>query len=529
MSAPPRSQGARAALSRALLESAPGPVAWAGPGGAAHYRASGGEERGLERIASWAESEVDLLHLALGWRQARRSEGPGETLTLVVEDLPPAFLAALEGTRSRSEDLMVLLLDTDRRYLAEGRSAWNRVPGTPGPYAEARGFAFLPPITTERNDRLVRHIRDLSQERGVRFLHVLGPEADLPPTAGSGRRSGERWLPSTPLRPAPSWPEPIETARPAQPLPGSDSFEAQTLSRLANDLLELPEVVCFWARSASPGPLSLLGRRLRRCGLKGALLEAAGAAAAGSHPLVALSASSLPELLPELLEMAAFPFTLLVMGGGLAPLEDSEEPNPAGIRDLSLLRHISEVTVAVPADEEEARGVLRALLELPGPGVLRLACSPAVGIPDAASHPYLRPGTGRRLRSGEDLSLVCLGSTVFPAILASESLNSWGIRAGVYDLRYLEPLDRDLLDEAAACGRILTVEEHCVRGGLGTAVLETLALEGRSDVRVEVVGIRPDLPDSDPETHGLTAEGIAEASRRILGVGTKAAPPWKEP
>lgn len=508
-------QGARQALSRILQEVAPGPVAWAGAGGASHYRAGGRTSRSLERVASWAEDEKDLLHLALGWRHAHRgadSEGP---LTLVVEDLPPGFLEDLERSRVRGDDLLVLLLDSECRYVSESRSMWGGGGGSPGPYAEARGFAFPKPIEVERHERLARLLEAAVSERGVRFLHVLGTPTreEAPPPRSSSR---EGYLAST--RPArPAWPGPIETQRPRE-LP--DSMEAQALARLAGDLAEQPEVVVFWTRSASPGPLSLLGRRVRRCAVEGVLLEAAGAAAAGVHPVVALSAPRLPRLIPDLLEMALFPLTLLVMGGGLTPLGEADEPHPAAMRDLNFLRQIPGITLAVPADEEEARGVLRALLSLPGPGALRLASSPAVGVPDRAEVPTpLLPGTGRRLRAGADLSLVCLGSTVFPAILASEALNSWGIQAGVYDLRYLEPLDEALLEEASRCGRILTVEEHCVQGGLGTAVLEALARSGRTEVSLRALGIPPEASDCAADEHVLSAEGIVEAARRMLGLG----------
>ena len=512
---------ARAALSQVLLETSPGPVAWGGAGGASHYRAAGGVPRSLERIASWAEDEVDLMHLALGWRHAHPVSDADGPLVLVIEDLPPGFLASLEAAGTPGADLLVVLLDAGRRYAEESRALFGgRGVGSPGPYAEARGFRFLAPVELGRHDRLHKAVRAVLEERGVRFLHVLGPAPEGGAPSLSRRRSGEQWLPSTPGRTGPSWPGPVESAPTRSPAPAADSLELQVLSRLSTDLLEIPEVVCFWARSASPGPLGMLGRRLRRCPLDGALLEAAGAAAAGSHPVLALGASDLPGLLPQLLEMAAFPLTLLVTGGGLSPAAGSEEPDPAGVRDLSFLRQVPEITVAVPADEEEARGVLRSLLALPGPGALRLTSSPAVGIPGTEASPGLPPGVGRRLRPGGDLSLVCLGSTVFPAVLASEALNSWGIRAGVYDMRYLEPLDRGLLEEAASCGRILTVEEHCIHGGLGTAVLETLAGMGRTGVRVEVGGILPTLADPDPEAHGLTAEGIAEAARRMLGLGT---------
>lgn len=504
---------ARRALSRALMQAAPGPVAWAGPGGAAHYRSAGRVHKSLERIASWAEDEVDLLHLALGWRAGLRSlddEGP---LTVVVEDLPPALMEALE--RARGEDLVVVLLDSARRYVAGSRSMFGRGGGSAAIYGEARGFPFPPPLEAERSDRLVRALDAAVSERGVRFLHVLGPE--VPEASGERPRRSEGWLASAPA----GWPGPVDSApTQARGLGAADSLETQVLARLAADLEGLREVVLFWTRSGPPGPLALLGRRLRRASVKGVLLEAAGSAAAGAHPVVAVSAPRVPLLLPELLEMAVFPLTLLVLGGGLAPMAGTEEPHPAGMRDLSFLRSLAGATVAVPADEEEARGVLRALLALPGPGVLRLASSPAVGVPDADEARVLPPGTGRRLRSGEHLSLACLGSTVFPAVLASEALRSWGVEAGVYDFRYLEPLDEDLLAEAAGCGRLITVEEHALHGGLGSAVLEALARQGRQGVTVQNLGIRPEVADCSPDAHGLTAEGIAEAGRRILGLGT---------
>ncbi|MGI5844775.1 MAG: transketolase C-terminal domain-containing protein [Candidatus Xenobium sp.] len=523
MRAIPRSDQVRAALSQTLLEAAPGPVAWSGAGGAAYYRACRGGSRSLERIASWAEDEVDLLHLALGWRHARIGTELDGPLTLVIEDLPPGFLAALEAATPRNMDLMVVFLDAARRYGEPGRSPWNRNSGSPGPYAEARGFRFSQAVEATRPDRLARAFQGTLAETGVRFLHVLGPALDEAPPTPSGRRSAENWLATRVDRPRPSWPAPVGTSTSGRP-PASDSFETQALARLTSDLAQTPEVVCFWARSSAPGPLAALGRRLKRCSLKGVLLEAAGAAAAGRHPVVAVSAPRLPLLLPELFEMAVFPLTLLVMGGGLTPVHGSDEPDPAAVRDLAFLRQLPEITIAVPADEEEARGVLRGLLELPGLGALRLASSPAIGVPDTDEPPSLLPGVGRRLRPGGDLSLLCLGSTVFPAILASEALNSWGVRAGVYDLRYLEPVDGRLLAQAAECGRILTAEEHCLNGGLGTTVLENLARMGRTDVQVEVLGIRPDLTQADPEAHGLSAEGIVKAARRILGLGAGPSP-----
>jgi len=265
--------------------------------------------------------------------------------------------------------------------------------------------------------------------------------------------------------------------------------------------------------------LAMLGDRLLRRPSSGVLAEARGAAAAGQYPIVAVGARLLPTLMPQLMGGLEHPLTLLVTGGGLSFAGGDTLLNPGALRDLALLRMVSGLHVHVPADEAEALQVIRTARSLPGALAVRFTSAPAVGMnePEAT----LAAGKSRRLRAGRDLAILALGSTVFPSVLAAESLAAWGVDCTVFDARFVEPLDPQMLEQAAACGRILTVEEHCRQGGLGTAVLEGLQKGGLHQVATWSLG----LPDDEPipvgstlEQFGLFAEGIQKAAAQGLGL-----------
>jgi transketolase C-terminal domain/subunit len=523
--------GHLAELGRGLLAAGAGPVAWSGPAGSFFYRLRGGEPGALEAIAQGSGSEEELLGLALGWRAAQGA-GP---LTVVVEQLSPGLLAGLARAARRDEDLLVILVDPGRRYSSQRASGvlLGRRPSradTPAHYLETLGVHYLGPLELDRAERLQRDLASALGRQGTRLLHLVGPaaEVDGPPDPDPSPQSGEftavttAFVSGRPARPGtaaeaaarrlrtpgPAEPAPIQTRRARRP----EGLESAALTRLAVDLAADPEVVCFWARSAGPGPLKLLGERLIVRELPEVMLAAAGAAAAGRFPVLAVSARGLPRLLGPLMTGVGFPITLLVLGGGSG---SGSPPHPAALHDLALLRALPSATIAVPADEEEFRGMMAALRRHPGLGVVRLTSSPAVGVEgDGPPHP-LPPGRGRLLRRGRQLSLVTVGSTVFPAVLASELLHSWGLEVGVYDMRYLQPLDRDLLAQAAEAGAILTVEDHAPRGGLGTALLEEMARAGQASVPVRTLGVG--RGGAGLESCGLDAQGIAAAALEFLG------------
>jgi len=127
----------------------------------------------------------------------------------------------------------------------------------------------------------------------------------------------------------------------------------------------------------------------------------------------------------------------------------------------------------------------------------------------------LRPGKGEILREGPDCAILAVGSMVGPSLAAAEQLANAGIDCTVANMRYIKPLDGDLILEAAAStGTIVTVEENVVSGGFGSAVLEFLNREGMRGIAVKTVALQDDFIEHGPQTlmrekSGLDAAGIA--------------------
>ena len=190
------------------------------------------------------------------------------------------------------------------------------------------------------------------------------------------------------------------------------------------------------------------------------------------------------------------------------------------IEDLAVARSFPNMTVLAPADAIAAYWATLAAAAHPGPVYLRLAV-------DATAQVYgedcrFEIGKGNVLREGNDLTIVAAGLTVVAAALeAAERLHAEGIEARVIDMHTVKPIDRELLAAAAReTGTIVTVEEHNVLGGLGSAVAEAVLAD--HPVRVKILGI----PDTYCEhvapyaehlrRYGLDADGIAAAARRAF-------------
>jgi transketolase len=187
------------------------------------------------------------------------------------------------------------------------------------------------------------------------------------------------------------------------------------------------------------------------------------------------------------------------------------------IEDIALLRSIPGMTVLSPADPGESMKAVRAAASTEGPVYIRLGFLTPL---DGYDAPF-RVGEAVTLRDGKDLTLVATGGPVGTALAAHDALLADGIRARVLNVHTLKPLDRDALERAAReTGRLVTVEEHSILGGLGGAVAEVLAELGTG--RLARVGVR-DVFCTEvapyPELlriHGLDAAGVEAAARKLL-------------
>ena len=189
------------------------------------------------------------------------------------------------------------------------------------------------------------------------------------------------------------------------------------------------------------------------------------------------------------------------------------------LEDLAMMRAVADLTVVSAADANQLRAILRASLALPGALYVRMGRGRDPEVYEAVPEDFAF-GRAVRLREGRDLTIIATGAEVEPALAAARLLADEGIVARVVDMHTLKPIDREEIRAAAAeTGAILTVEEHNITGGLGSAVAEVLVDCARLPFRRhgvmdEFVLIGP--PAALYAHYRLDAPGIAEVARELL-------------
>jgi 1-deoxy-D-xylulose-5-phosphate synthase len=260
-----------------------------------------------------------------------------------------------------------------------------------------------------------------------------------------------------------------------------------------------------------------------------AVTFAAGLACEGIRPVVAIYSTFLQRAYDQIIHDVALqrlPVTFALDRGGIVGADGKTHQ---GAFDLAYLRCVPNLVVMAPSDENELRHMLHTAVALDGPAAFRFPRGAGLGVPLDAEPQVLEIGKGRILRPVAGKPAVCvvaIGSTVRPALAAAEALAPAGIAVSVVDARFAKPLDEELvLQEAVRAGRLLTVEEGCLPGGFGSAVLELF--ERRGLVADGVVVRRLGIPDAFV-THGeqakqraelgIDADGIARACRELAGM-----------
>ena len=184
--------------------------------------------------------------------------------------------------------------------------------------------------------------------------------------------------------------------------------------------------------------------------------------------------------------------------------------------DFALMRSIPGMVVMSPADDVEAKAMVKASYEHQGPVYMRFSRYGAPVIHDADRFTF-EIGKGEVLREGSDVALIANGLLVAEALEAAELLAQQGISARVIDMATIKPLDEGLVLKAAKeCGRLVTCEEHSIIGGLGEAVCAVIAKHGLP-CPVERIGVNDEFGHSGPagallEQFGLCAGHIVEAA-----------------
>ncbi|MBP3505021.1 MAG: transketolase family protein [Lachnospiraceae bacterium] len=185
--------------------------------------------------------------------------------------------------------------------------------------------------------------------------------------------------------------------------------------------------------------------------------------------------------------------------------------------DIALMRTIPGMVVINPCDDVEARAAVKAAYEYVGPCYLRFGRLAVPVVNDEATY-HFEIGKGVELRKGKDLTIIATGLCVSEALEAAKMLEKDGIDAQVINIHTIKPLDEELVIAAAKqTGRIYTVEEHSIIGGLGSAVAEVLA--EKCPTPLTRIGVRDRYGESGPakdllHKYELDAEGIYNQIRK---------------
>ena len=190
------------------------------------------------------------------------------------------------------------------------------------------------------------------------------------------------------------------------------------------------------------------------------------------------------------------------------------------VLDVALMRSLPHMTVIVPCDGPETERAVEATLAHQGPVYLRLSRYEVA--PVTCGVEGFAIGKAVTLREGTDVTLAATGVIMGEVLAAAEALAGQGISAEVLDIHTVKPLDADaVLASASRTGAMLTIEEHSILGGLGSAVCETIAEGADRHIRVRRLGVRDTFGESGTadellQLHKLTAPHIADAANALL-------------
>lgn len=248
---------------------------------------------------------------------------------------------------------------------------------------------------------------------------------------------------------------------------------------------------------------------------------AAGLAAAGMVPFMSSFAMfAVGRAYEQIRNSIGYPHMNVKIGATHAGITVGEDgASHQCNEDIALMRTIPGMTVICPADDVEARAAVKAAVEIDGPVYLRFSRLASPVIFDEADY-HFEVGKGVVLREGMDVTLVATGLLVGETLAAAERLEKDGISAKVINIHTIKPLDTDLIVQAAKeTGKVITIEEHSIVGGLGAAVCE--ALSENCPTPVKRIGIRDEYGQSGPAAellhyYKLDADGIYEQVKEYL-------------
>ncbi len=190
------------------------------------------------------------------------------------------------------------------------------------------------------------------------------------------------------------------------------------------------------------------------------------------------------------------------------------------LQDIAMMRATAGITVILPCDARQTIAMTKKLVNHIGPVYVRMGRGAVDDVYEADDCPF-EIGQANMLHEGYDITIIGCGETVRIALDAAIELESQGISARVLDMHTLKPFDEEsVLKAAKETGRIITIEEHCAKGGLGGAVAEILAQKTQTPLKIIGIPDEQTMSGESPEVfkhYGLTAENVIQSAKDIMG------------
>lgn len=265
-----------------------------------------------------------------------------------------------------------------------------------------------------------------------------------------------------------------------------------------------------------------------------AVTFAAGMAVAGLRPVVAIYSTFLQRAFDQVVHDVCMQNLHTVFAMDRAGIVGEDGPTQHGVFDIAFLRAIPNMSLMAPKDEEELRHMLYTAIYMDGPVGLRYPRGKGVGTPLSDELHMLEIGKAELLSPATleqaermDCAIFAYGSTVAQATVAAKELAEEGIEVAVINARWAKPLDEEMILRLAKSTRkIVTIEDHVVAGGFGSAVLELLESKGLQNIDTRVVALPDKLvehgaPTILKELYGLSSARLKEVIHDLLGTESR--------
>jgi 1-deoxy-D-xylulose-5-phosphate synthase len=393
---------------------------------------------------------------------------------------------------------------------------------TPGFLFESLGFQYVGPIDGHDIAAMIATLENIKKVEGPTLVHVLTKK-------GKGFALAEQ----DPIKFHGVTPFHVLTGKAKKdksPVPTYTEIFGRALVRLAK---ENPKIVGITAAMGSGTGIDKLQRELPERTYDVGIAEqhavtfAAGMATEGYVPVVAIYSTFLQRGYDEILHDVCLQNLHVVLALDRGGLVGADGPTHHGVFDFAYMRSIPNMVIMAPKDENELQHMLKTAIEHSGPISLRYPRGEGWDVKLDEQLHTLEIGTAELLREGTDLVIAAIGNTAIPALKAAQDLAPLGINAAVVNARFVKPLDgslfRDLLIKVP---RLITVEDHVISGGFGSALVEFLADEGITGVDIKRLGV-PDrfIPhgtqDELKKICGFDKDAIAQAALQMMRRGRK--------